>query len=108
VINRRGQRLPHSLHTGRFYQLGHRPVDVISLRQHRPLWLYVSTDSDLSGTYFSIGMQRGLKVNDLVIGINASGNTTKLYRCTALTAFDTNDPRADRAVTLSAGTQISS
>jgi hypothetical protein len=72
------------------------------------LWLYVSTDSDLSGTYFSDGVQRGLKVNDLVIGINTSGNTTKMYRCTALAAFDSNNPRGDRAATLSAGTQISS
>jgi hypothetical protein len=44
------------------------------------LWIYVSTDSDLSGTYFSAGVQRGLKVNDLVMGIDTNGLTTKMYR----------------------------
>ena len=41
------------------------------------LWLYVSTDSDLSGTYFSDGVQRGMQKNDIVIGIDASGDTIK-------------------------------
>ena len=52
--------------------------------------------------------QRGLKLNGLVIGIDTSGNTTKMYRCTAVTAFDSTNPYADRAATLSAGTKISS
>jgi hypothetical protein len=43
-----------------------------------------------------------------VIGINTSGNTTKCYRCTALAAVNPASPFADRAATLSAGTQISS
>ena len=47
-------------------------------------------------------------MNDLLMGIDTSGLTTKMYRFTALAAFDSNNPRADRAATLSAGTQISS
>jgi hypothetical protein len=72
------------------------------------LWLYVGTDSNLSGTYISDGVQRGLKLNELVIGVDTNGSATKMYRVTALAAFDSNNPRADRAATLSAGTQISS
>jgi hypothetical protein len=72
------------------------------------LWIYTGTDSDLSGTFISNGVQMGLHVNDLVIGIDTSGNTTKMYRCTALAALDSTNPFADRAATLSAGTQISS
>jgi hypothetical protein len=53
-------------------------------------------------------VQRGLKVNDIVFGVDTNGNTTKMHRVAGLAAFDSTNPRADRAATLSAGTQISS
>jgi hypothetical protein len=53
-------------------------------------------------------VQRGLKVNDFVIGINSSGNTVKMYRVTALAVVNPASPFGDQAATLSAGTQISS
>jgi hypothetical protein len=70
------------------------------------LWVYVSTDSDLSGTYFSDGVQRGLHINDVILGIDTSGNTIKTYRVTALAAFDSLHPFANRAATTTAGYQI--
>jgi hypothetical protein len=39
--------------------------------------------------------------NDLVLGINTAGNTTKCYRFTALVAFDATNPNADHAAMLS-------
>jgi len=70
------------------------------------LWLYISTDSDLSGQYFSNGVQIGMHVNDIIIAIDTSGNTIKTYRVTALAAFSSLTPLADRAATTTAGYQI--
>ena len=70
------------------------------------LWIYTGTDSDLSGTFFTDGQTRGIRVNDLIIGIDTNGNTVKLYRCTAVAALDAAHPYAVRSATLAAGYQI--
>jgi hypothetical protein len=70
------------------------------------LWLYTSTDSDLSGAYFSDGVQRGMKINDIILAVDTSGNTIKTYRVTALAAFSSLTPLANRAATTTAGFQV--
>jgi hypothetical protein len=70
------------------------------------LWLHTSADSDLSGSYFSDGVQRGMKINDVILGIDTSGNTIKTYRVTALAAFNSNNPLANRAATTTGGYQV--
>jgi hypothetical protein len=70
------------------------------------IWIYVSTDSDLSGSYFSDGVQRGMKINDVILGIDTNGNTIKTYRVTALAAFNSNNPLANRVATTTAGYQV--
>jgi hypothetical protein len=72
------------------------------------LWVYPS-DDDISGNYFSDGVQQGLHVGDLVIAIAQSGGATKCYRVSALQAFSsTATVNADRYATLTAGTTITS
>jgi hypothetical protein len=39
VIDKRGQRLPHSLHTAPTHQLSHRQVGAVSVRQRRQIHL---------------------------------------------------------------------
>jgi len=70
------------------------------------LWIYTSTDTDLSGTYFTDGQTRGMKVNDLVLGIDTTTPAVKLYRCTAVAAINPSSPTAVRSATLAAGYQI--
>ena len=55
----------------------------------------------MSGTYFSDGANRGMKVGDYVIATDTTSPAVNFHRITAIAALDPVHPNLTRAVTLS-------
>jgi hypothetical protein len=69
------------------------------------LWIYTSADTDLSGTYFSDDCSRGIRVNDMVLGVDATTSPVNLCAA-AVGAVDPAHPYAVGSATLAKGVKI--
>src|SRR5260221_9499815 len=70
------------------------------------LWFYSSADADVSGSYFSDGANRGMRVGDFVIATDTVTPQVNFHRVTALATLDPVHPNLTRAATLSTGVKI--